>query len=109
MEETKAFEKSNLPHAIERYYQALDSMREYESMTLEYGLVAELGGGPDWGDLKILNRLTVCLYKMRKFEELVRVAGGYFSEFPSATGLSAGKQIINRMERARNKSEHQNA
>lgn len=107
--ETKSFESENMPIAIERYYQALDSMREYESMTLERGLVAELGGGPDWGEPNILNRLTVCLDRTGKYSELVAVVERYFSEFPSAANLAVGKQILKRVEKARRKLELSNA
>lgn len=76
-------------------------MREYESMTLEWGLIAELGGGPNWGDPNILNRLTLCLQKLRRYSEMIDEAKKYFAEFPSAQHMSIGKQIIRRINKIR--------
>lgn len=78
-------------------------MREYEAMTLEHGLIAELGGGPDWGDPNILNRLTLCLKKLRRHSEMIAEADQYFAEFPSAKNMSVGKQVMARIDKVRAK------
>jgi hypothetical protein len=101
VEETRAMEQTDLPLATERYREALKRMREYEGITLENGLVADLGGGPDWGDPGIINRLTVCLKKLGLNKELVEEAERYFADFPSARNLSVGKQVHARCEKAR--------
>lgn len=104
VEETKAIEASNPSAAIERYRAALLKMREYESMTLERGLVADLGVGPDWGDPNILNRLTICLQKLGRYSEMVEETDQYFAQFPSAKGMTIGKQIVKRIEKIRDKA-----
>ena len=109
VDETKQIESTNIVEAVERYRVALKRMREYESLTLERGLVAELGGGPDWGDINILNRITVCLQKQKRHAELIKEAEEYFSEFPSAKNMSIGKQVIKRVEKAREKLGQENA
>lgn len=105
VEETRIIEETDPASAIERYLIALDRMREYESLTLETGLVAELGVGPDWGDPNILNRLTICLQKINRYSEMIEQAEKYFEEFPSAKEMSIGKQIVKRIEKARDKFE----
>ncbi len=101
VEETKAIESTDLSGAVERYRIALERMRVYEAMTLERGLIAELGVGPDWGDPNILNRLTVCLQKLGKHDEVVAEVDKYFAEFPSARTMSIGRQIAARAEKSR--------
>lgn len=103
IEDTKALEASDPSKAVERYRVALARMREYEAITLERGLIAELGGKPDWGDPYILNRLTICLQKLRRYSEMIDEADQYFAEFPSARNVSIGKQIIRRIDKARTK------
>lgn len=103
VEETKAIEATDLAAAAERYRVALQRMREYESMTLERGLVAELAVGPNWGDPNILNRLTLCLQKLGLHRELLDEADRYFAEFPSAKSMSIGKQVLARTEKSQAK------
>lgn len=103
VEHTKTLEASDPSGAVERYRAAMARMREYEAITLEHGLIPELGGGPDWGDPNILNRLTLCLQKLGRYTEMIQEADQYFAEFPSARNMSIGKQVIARIEKARGK------
>ena len=103
--DTRQFEESDQLAAAERYRRALDAMREYEAITKERGLVAELGGGPDWGDPNMLDRLTLCLIRAGKPEQAIAEADRYFSEFPSALTLSIGKKISKRIEKLRTKGQ----
>ena len=100
---TKQYEASDPQLAVERYSQALKAMREYESITLERGLVAEMGIGPNWGDPNILDRLTLCLSKLGRLEEAIAVTDSYFRDFPSALNLVAGKRISARIEKIKPK------
>ena len=94
---TKQYEATDPLLAVERYLVALEAMRKYESITLERGLVAVMGVGPNWGDPNILDRLTLCLSKLGRFEEAVTVADSYFKDFPSALNLAVGKRISARV------------
>lgn len=96
---TKQYETSDLELAARRYSQALSAMREYEALTLERGLVAEMDVGPNWGDLNILDRLTICLSKLGRFVEAAAVSDEYFRDFPTALKLAAGKRILARIEK----------
>lgn len=104
VEETKTIEASNPEAAIESYRAALIKMCDYESMTLERGLVADLSVGPDWGDPNILNRLTICLQKLGRYSEMVEETDQYFAQLPSAKGMTIGKQIVKRIEKIRAKA-----
>ena len=99
--ETRPFENTDLPRAIARYRKALVTMREYEAITTERGLVAEMGVGPDWGDPNILDRLTLCLIKLGRIQEAIDEAEKYFVDFPSALNLAIGKRIKARIEKQR--------
>jgi hypothetical protein len=99
--ETRPLEKTNPDQAIARYRKALMTMREYEDITTERGLVAEMGVGPDWGDPNILDRLTLCLIKVGRIQEAVDESEKYFSDFPSALNLTVGKRVRARIEKAR--------
>ena len=78
-------------------------MVEYESLTLERGLIAELGAGPDWGDPNILDRLTLCLINIGKGREAIEESEKYFNMFPSALNLKIGKRIKVRIEKVQAK------
>lgn len=103
VDETRQLEKNDPEEAAERYRRALAAMREYEAITKERGLIAELSGGPDWGDPNILDRLTLCLIRAGKPNEAIAESDRYFSDFPSAIRLSMGKKISKRIEKLRSK------
>ncbi|MCL4315753.1 MAG: hypothetical protein M1527_02645, partial [Gammaproteobacteria bacterium] len=99
--ETRPFENTDLQQAIARYRKALITMSEYEAITTERGLVAEMGVGPGWGDPNILDRLTLCLIKLGRPQEAINEAEKYFADFPSALTLAIGKRIKARIEKQR--------
>jgi len=102
VEATKAIEKEDIDKAVERYLKALSKMREYEEISWETGLVAEMNVGPGWGDPNILDRLTMCLMKAKRYEEATIETSKYFEDFPSAIGMSVGKRIIKRINKIPN-------
>lgn len=101
--QTRDIEKTDPNLAIERYRTALVRMREYESITTETGLVAEMNIGRDRGDPNILDRLTLCLIRSNRYAEAIQEASKYFEHFPSAKNLSVGKRIIARIEKAQSR------
>lgn len=70
--DTEAFESSDPSQAVERYRQALAEMYNYSAIVLERGLVAELRAEifRSGGDDNILDRLTLCLFRLGRYEEL---------------------------------------
>ena len=101
--ETTLIEETNPEQAVSQYRKAFETMREYESIVYEHGLVADLVAELDEkvGDPVILDRLTLCLKKLRRPGEVIMEAERYFSEFPGAKGTSLGKGILRRVEWAR--------
>lgn len=100
---TKQYEATDPELAVARYAQALEAMREYEAITLERGLVAEMNVGPNWGDPNILDRLTLCLAKLGRYSEAIAVAEDYFKDFPTVLNLTAGKRILARVVKLKSK------
>lgn len=101
IEQTRPLEKSDIVQAVTRYRIALNSMREYEAITTERGLVSEMNVGPNWGDPNILDRLMLCLIKLNRPSEAICEAEKYFEDFPSALNLAIGKRIKARLEKLR--------
>lgn len=99
--ETRPLEASDMELAVVRYRQALCRMREYEAIVTERGLIADLMQGTKWGDFKILDRLTLCLGQLGRFDEAVQEADRYFAEFPAARELKSCQSILRRIARFR--------
>lgn len=88
--ETRPLETSNPTLAIERYQEALRRMYEYESLILEHGLVADLNremGMEEYrGDKKILDRLTLCLWRQQRYRELIENVNEFVKLYPRLWG-----------------------
>jgi hypothetical protein len=96
--ETRAIEKADPETAIARYKQALATMDEYESLTLERGLIPDLRADvPKCGDPNILDRLTMCLMRLGRAADAIDEADRFFSRYPGARAMSAGKRIQARL------------
>jgi len=107
VESTREREKTDLEEAITRYRKAFERMKEYERMEVETGLVAELSTGIKVGDYEILDRLTLCLSKLGRPAEVASIADEYFSLFPALKNLVAGKKILARVNKQKEKLENQ--
>lgn len=101
--ETKLLESTNIEQAVARYKQAMLRMYEYESITLERGLIAELSSDCyqcGSGGINILDRLTLCLYRLGRGRELDEAVNDFLSRFPQAVELAMMQPILRRRERA---------
>lgn len=106
IEETKRnIEPIDLSRAVEYYLQAWDCMRRYESLVRETGLVAELTPKFKNGDPEIIDRISLCLLRLKRFEELISVTNCYFDEFPDARPMSKGKVALARAAKAKRQIE----
>jgi hypothetical protein len=94
---TRPLETANIQLAIDRYRQALDHLRAYESLVLERGLVAELSNQPKVGDPNILDRLTLCLMLVGRSLDARVETDRYLEEFPGARTTGIGKRILRRV------------
>lgn len=98
-------EETDLDEAVEAYRQAVKSMMTYEEIVTERGLVADLSSeiwdSEKAGNLQILDRLTICLKKLGRDEELVDAVDKYLLEFPGAGQRSGFIPINKRADQAR--------
>jgi len=94
---TRPVEASDVSAAVDRYRQALSKLREYESLVLETGIVAELSGDLKTGDLNILNRLTLCLVHSGRSPEAQVEIERYFQDFPAARETRLAQRIQKRV------------
>jgi hypothetical protein len=99
--DTRPLERTDPDTAIARYRVAMATMVEYENITRERGIVAELSGGERHGDVNILDRLTLCLLRSGRVDEAVHEATLYFQRFPAATQSHQGRIILARVNKAR--------
>lgn len=88
--ETRQLETSSPSLAIERYLEAMRNMYEYESFELERGLVADLNremGMEEYrGDKRILDRLTLCLWREKRYKELADSVNEFVKLYPRLWG-----------------------
>jgi hypothetical protein len=107
VDETRLLEKIDPEKAIIRYREALVRMREYQAMTLMHGsLLAELRAEePKLGDWNIIDRLTLCLKRSKRFREAIDEIERYFADFPGDLNTKAGERLKKRMEALRRQLE----
>jgi len=100
--ETRKFESTDPQQAVERYRQAMIAMNEYLEIVHERGLVAELNAElfPSGGDDNILDRLTLCLFRLGRHDELNAAITEYQRRFPNDYQSDKMKSILKRQQRA---------
>ena len=98
--ETKVLESTDPASAAERYRSALATMHEYASIITEHGLVAELADFQPQGDLHILDRLTLVLFRIDAHQELVEVVDDFFRRYPQMTEWKSGKDVLKLRDRS---------
>lgn len=102
IQDAKALEKVNPEESVRRYREAIRYMAEYARMQTESGLIAELLGPPCWDDSEALDRLTLVLSRLGRYDELIRDAEAYFEFYPEAKERCAkGRRVQARMAKAR--------
>lgn len=96
-------EKLDLEKAIELYRQAMGKMKENECMEKEEyftGLAAELYKDMQdesrVGNITILDRLTICLKKLKRSKEIVSEVEQYLKDFPRAKDRAGFNKILRR-------------
>jgi hypothetical protein len=68
--------------AVELYRQAMLALYDYENIVMEHGLVAELKGPRLGGDDNILDRLTLCLFRLGRYKDLADAVADSRSSHP---------------------------
>jgi hypothetical protein len=113
--ETRPLDETSPDIAIDRYRQALRNVLEFRNIVLERGLVAELNTGhvAGNGELEILDRLTLCLKRLDRMEELRAAVTEFEALHPTAVEGSAkferirkrGNPVVSRAARTPNKTQ----
>ena len=91
--ETRALEKNDPELAITRYLEAMARMYEYERLVYSWR-----------GDDQMLDRLTLVLAKMGRYEELTNCVDSFVARFPEAQS-STMEGVLKRKHRAEGKLE----
>jgi len=105
-EQAKTTEKCNIEKAVLMYIQAVYAIQEYAFIDCkEGGLVGQLLEEEAMefgvhGDIKLLDRLTICLVKLGRAEEAVQHAERYFSLYRRDLEYGIAKNIEKRISKA---------
>lgn len=105
IQQAKAHEKRDLAEAADMYVQAVEATAQYASINYEKGLVGkllaeeaqEIGRS---GEIEALDRLTMCLLKLRRSAEAANHADRYFAMYRRDLQLSAAQRIKKRIDKA---------
>lgn len=103
--EAKKIESEDLNKAVLMYYNAIQAIQLYINIDYEKGLVGKLlreesnESGP-FGEIEALDRLTICLIKLKRVEEAAQQMEAYFKTYKGDLNRSAAKKIQTRIEKA---------
>jgi len=87
------------------YVQAIEAIRGYAFINCEKGLVDQLLSEEAYevgisGEIEALDRLTMCLIKLKRSEEAARHAHDYFTLYRRDLGRPASQRVAKRIEKA---------
>jgi len=105
IQEAKAIEKHDLEKAIVMYLKAIEAVREYAFISYEKGLIGQLLDeeaeevGRN-GEIEALDRLTMCLIKLRRSSEAAQRVNEYFALYRRDLQLGASDRIAKRIQKA---------
>lgn len=105
VERERENEKVDPEGAIVRYREAISRLVDYAQLCpREPGLKGKLMGPwvPSGVDLEPLDRLTILLFKQKRFSELIKEVDSLFEKFPDIIEGTVGQRIWKRRERASN-------
>ena len=99
--ETKPLEVSECEEAIRRYRAALQTTRDIEAFSIEHDLFPGYVGGVQEKNVRVLDRLTMCLIKAGHSAEAVVETDRYFADCPLAAKLTLASAVRKRVEKHR--------
>ena len=105
IKEAKAMEKIDLEKAVTKYIKAIDSIKSYASIIFDKGLVGQLlkEEASDLGihgEIRALDRLTICLVKLGESSKAYEQSEKYFSLYRRDLEFSCAKKILKRVNKA---------
>ena len=105
IQQARAFEKRDMVQAVKMYTQAIEAIPEYAFIDYEKGLVGQLQGeeadelGRN-GEIEALDRLTMCLIKLKRPAEASERAKSYFAMYRRDLQMAVSQRIAKRIEKA---------
>jgi len=101
--ETRSLEVSDIAEAIDRYKDALSEMYSISRMVIEKSFVAEVYPevNAPRGDDNLLDRLTLCLWRAKRYEELCSTVDDYERLCPSRWCSNKRGNCLRRRDKAR--------
>ena len=105
IQQAKDFEKRDMVQAVKMYAEAIEAIPGYAFIDCEKGLVGQLQGeeadelGRN-GEIEALDRLTMCLIKLKRPAEASEHAKSYFAMYRRDLQMAASQRIAKRIEKA---------
>lgn len=104
LKKARSNEKTDLEKAVYLYKQALEELIEKDSLSegnehytgLALEVYQEFEKNTRTGNIIILDRLTICLKKLGKIEEIVLHINNYLDVFPAAKKMASFNKILKR-------------
>lgn len=105
IQEAKAIEKRDFVQAVKMYVQAIEAIPGYAFINYEKGLAGQLLGEEAdelgrSGEIEALDRLTMCLIKVKRPAEASEQAKSYFAIYRRDLQMAASQRIAKRIEKA---------
>lgn len=100
--QAKSDESTDINQAIHGYKSAIAILKDAGKINI-YSDANKIDNNAvknDSGDIHCLNRLTLCLCKLKRGHEAAEAAADYFSSFPNDSNLKAAEQIHKRIAKA---------
>jgi len=102
IQQAKTIEKRDLVQAVNLYVQAVEAIRGYAFIDYEKGLVGQLlaEDAEEFGrsgEIEALDRLTICLIKLKRRAEAAQHANNYFALYRRDLGRVASQRIVKRI------------
>jgi len=103
--EAKLCEKSDLYQAVQKYRQVISNIQEYAFIQPNRGIVGQLIQEENkekgiQGELEALDRLSICLVKLKKPQEAAGIAEEYFLKYRGDLQSPTANRIKKRIAKA---------
>lgn len=106
--EARLVEAKDLNMAADMYSKAIAAIQSYATIEYEGGLVGKLlkeesAEAGCFGEIEAIERLTMCLIKLKRVKEAAQIMESYFKLYAGDFNSAAAARIKKRIEKALNK------
>lgn len=108
IDNAKVMEKSDIEAAVDMYMRAISNIDDYVDIEYESGLVGQLRREESaetgkWGEVVVIDRLSLCLIRLGRAEEAASHVESYFGKFVADARSATGERVWKRIEKALSK------